>query len=192
MQWLYTARDLNLPDWYLAAGCIRNRLWDHLHGYAEPSGEQDIDLIYFDPDASAAQDHALSQQLSSQFKQVWEIVNQAHIHHWYRQASSQPIEPMLSSLDALGRWPETATCIGVRLMPDDRLQFAMPCGLDDLFNLIWRQNPAFSDRDIFLQRTASKHITTRWPRVCLEQKVPIVQSIQKHQVVDTCPPRPVT
>ena len=33
MDILKTVRTLNLPDWYIAAGVIRNTVWDVLHGY---------------------------------------------------------------------------------------------------------------------------------------------------------------
>ena len=31
MQCLRAARSLNLPDWYLGAGFLRNAIWDYLH-----------------------------------------------------------------------------------------------------------------------------------------------------------------
>ncbi|SDF57102.1 Nucleotidyltransferase [Paenibacillus sp. cl6col] len=38
-----------------------------------------------------------------------------------------------SMLDALRRWPETATAIGVRLDEDNQLDFCAAYGLEDLF-----------------------------------------------------------
>ena len=46
---LAAVRDLALPDGWIAAGFVRNRIWDHLHGYAEPTPLNDIDVVYFDP-----------------------------------------------------------------------------------------------------------------------------------------------
>ena len=32
MEQLRAVRSLDLPDWCIAAGFVRNRVWDHLHG----------------------------------------------------------------------------------------------------------------------------------------------------------------
>src|SRR5712664_2713902 len=34
MEQLRSVRTLDLPDWCIAAGFVRNRVWDHLHGIA--------------------------------------------------------------------------------------------------------------------------------------------------------------
>lgn len=47
MQALRIAASYNLPDWWLAAGFVRNLVWDQLHGYAQPTPLNDLDLIYF-------------------------------------------------------------------------------------------------------------------------------------------------
>ena len=48
MACLQAAAELNLPDWALGAGFIRNLIWDHLHHKAVPTPLNDIDLIYLD------------------------------------------------------------------------------------------------------------------------------------------------
>jgi hypothetical protein len=48
LQVLDTARALGLPDWYSAAGAIRNTVWDALHGSVSPTPHSDLDVIYFD------------------------------------------------------------------------------------------------------------------------------------------------
>ncbi len=44
---LQAARDCALPDWYIGAGAICNAVWDHLHGYSEPTPCADV--AFFDP-----------------------------------------------------------------------------------------------------------------------------------------------
>ncbi|CAH7108283.1 hypothetical protein VCHA54P496_10681 [Vibrio chagasii] len=39
---------LDLPQCYVAAGFVRNLVWDHLHGFDNPTPLNDIDVIYFD------------------------------------------------------------------------------------------------------------------------------------------------
>ncbi|MDP3487559.1 MAG: nucleotidyltransferase family protein, partial [Bacillota bacterium] len=45
---LQAAQEVNLPEWYIGAGVIRNTVWDYLHGYPGKSPLRDIDLAYFD------------------------------------------------------------------------------------------------------------------------------------------------
>ena len=167
MACLRAARSLELPDWYLAAGCIRNLVWDRLHGYSEPSGAQDIDLVYFDPASPPERDLDLEHQLNRAYPAGWEVVNQAHVHRWYRGPQGDPITQLKSTLDGLSRWPEQATCIGLRLDAKDVLKLAAPCGLEDLFALRWRRNPRFADSATVLRRAEEKRVAARWPRVLI-------------------------
>ena len=48
MEQLRAARALALPDWCIAAGFVRNRVWDHLHGIVPARLPADIDVIYYD------------------------------------------------------------------------------------------------------------------------------------------------
>ncbi|NAZ71505.1 hypothetical protein GL180_16975 [Vibrio toranzoniae] len=38
---------LGLPQFYVAAGFVRNLAWEHLDGYASPTSLNDIDMIFF-------------------------------------------------------------------------------------------------------------------------------------------------
>lgn len=53
MEALSTAAELNLPDWCLAAGFVRNLAWDKMHGFSSATALNDIDLIYFDAEDTA-------------------------------------------------------------------------------------------------------------------------------------------
>src|ERR687886_1017047 len=37
MSVLHAARAVDLPDWFVGAGAIRNPVWDYLHGYTVPT-----------------------------------------------------------------------------------------------------------------------------------------------------------
>lgn len=39
--------EVSLPQCYIAAGFVRNLVWDSLHGFVTPLN--DVDVIYFDP-----------------------------------------------------------------------------------------------------------------------------------------------
>ena len=48
MHVLGLVRDLGLPDWWIGAGFVRNKVFDYLHGYKKRTPLNDVDVIYFD------------------------------------------------------------------------------------------------------------------------------------------------
>src|SRR5262249_8755567 len=95
----------------------------------------------------------------------WQAKNQAAVHLWYQDRFGFAVPPLESTADAVATFPETAVCVGVRLLPDDSLHIVAPYGLDHLLGLVHRHNPTRATVEIYEQRLASKRITERWPRV---------------------------
>ena len=164
---LRTVRRCNPPDWLVGAGVIRNLVWDHLHGYSQPTPPRDIDVAFFDAsNLSPEQDTAVTVQLSSLLPTVeWEATNQAAVHLWYADHFGKTVPPFTSTAEAIATWPETATCTAVHLLPDNSLQIVAPFGLDDLFQMILRRNPARVSQAQFQQRLRDKRIRQKWPQV---------------------------
>jgi hypothetical protein len=167
MDALRAARSVDAPDWLLCAGALRNAVWDRLHGYAAPSELADVDVGFFDAaDLSPARDSAIETALRASAPEFeWQAKNQAAVHLWYEQRFGVAVPPLESTADAVATFPETAVCMGVRLLHDDSLHVVAPYGLDDLLGMIHRHNPARATVEIYEQRLASKRITERWPRV---------------------------
>ncbi len=164
---LRAARAVELPDWFVGAGVIRNTVWDFLHGYDEPTPLTDVDVAFFDPqDLTPARDATAAELLKAQLPVIpWEATNQAAVHLWYPAVFGFAVEPATSSQDAIGTWPETTTCVGVRLLADDAFVIAAPYGLDDLMHMVLRRNPRRVSVEMFRQRLLSKRIPEKWPRV---------------------------
>lgn len=164
MQILRTARTLDLPDWWIGAGFVRNKVWDVLHEYTKPTPLKDIDVVYFDPhtlDESREKEHdAALRKLHPNV--IWSTKNQARMHLHPTHLGEAPYR---DSRDALARWIETATCIAIRLNDQDELIIAAPYGLDDLFSLIVRPIPLYRDLTVFHQRYSSKGWLKTWPRL---------------------------
>jgi hypothetical protein len=167
MRALRAARVVDAPDWLLCAGALRNAVWDHLHGYASPSELADVDVGFFDAsDLSSARDAAIESALHARAPEFdWQAKNQAAVHLWYESRFGFAVPPLRSTAEAVATFPETAVCVGVRLLPEDSLHVVAPYGLDDLMGLVHRHNPARATVEIYEQRLASKRITERWPRV---------------------------
>lgn len=160
MACLQAAAELNLPDWALGAGFIRNLIWDHLHHKAVPTPLNDIDLIYLDKTdpqglAETAHEAWLATRLPDQ---QWEVRNQARMH------TRQLVAPFASSLEALSHWVEVPTCIGVRLNQDGEFEWLAPYGFAINWSLQVSANPRCrQDKQIFTQRIKEKRWQTIWP-----------------------------
>jgi hypothetical protein len=169
MEILQTARSADLPNWYVGAGVIRNAVWDCLHGYEVATAIRDVDVAFFDlHDMSGEREERAAQFLRNQAPTyVWEPINQARVHLWYQQEFGVAVCPLLSSEDAIDTWPETATCVGVRLLEDDTLIIYAPYGLADLFNMVLRRNPKRVSLEQFRRRAWDKRIAEKWPQVTI-------------------------
>ena len=149
----------DLPDAWIAAGLVRNAVWDERHGFPS-SFPDDIDVIYFDPSDPAGDREA---EVEARLRLLapdlpWSARNQARMH--LRNGHS----PYRSSSNAMAHWVETATAVGVRLKLRGSLEIAAPHGLTDLDQLILRPGPAYRDRlEVFHARQARKRWLEHWP-----------------------------
>ena len=164
---LRAVRDLNLASWAIGAGAIRNAVWDHQHGFAGQTAAQDVDLVFFDrEDLSREWEQELQLRLSHVLPGIiWDVTNQAAVHLWYEQEFGHPVTPLDSLQEGMSTWPEYATCVGVSLCADDRLEVIAPHGLDDLFSMVVRWNPIRVSAEAYLQRVRQKSFSNRWPQV---------------------------
>ncbi len=152
------------PDWLISAGAIRDLVWDALHD-RDPAVPRDIDVGYFDPH-ELARDAEVTSALQVRAPDLpWDAKNQAAVHLWYPQRFGVEVEPFRSTAEAVATFPETASCVGLRLDGDDDLRIVAPYGLDDLFGLVCRHNPARVPASFYARRVADKGWRTRWPRL---------------------------
>jgi hypothetical protein len=154
-------RELALPDCYVAAGYVRNFIWDSLHGYSKRTPLNDIDVIYYNPNE---QDEGKEKEYESILKErtgvsIWSVKNQSRMHTQNRD------QPYKSTEDAIRYWPETVTAVGIKLDKSDRIQFICPYGLDDLFELKVRQSPMFKDQSYYRDRVNKKNWLEIWPKL---------------------------
>ena len=159
---LRAVRTLALPDWCIAAGFVRNRVWDHLHGIAPARAPVDIDVLYFDAgDLSTAREIEHERRLGELMPGLpWQVRNQARMHVW------KDLPPHRDTSDAMIYWLETVTAVGVRLEDDCSLTVVAPLGTDDLLGLRCRPT-AFgrTRRDEYEARVGAKRWREMWPKV---------------------------
>ena len=166
MDILIATRTLQLPDWLVCAGFIRSKVWDTLHGYVHRTPLPDIDVIYYNPvDVDETIEKSLEHKLRGLLPSVpWSVKNQARMHGVNGQ------HPYASSTEAMSKFPETATAVGVRLLDDNRIELATPWGVSDLLNRIVRPTPLFANRNsanvrIYEDRVAKKKWEQTWPLI---------------------------
>lgn len=164
---LRAVRELGLASWCIGAGAVRNLVWDALHERSTPSALSDIDVAYFDASVVSPQpDAELERRLETLLPTaLWEVTNQAGVHHWFEDLFGNPVTPLRSLEEAVASWPEYATCVGLTLSEDDSMRVIAPHGLDDLFALVVRRNPTRVSSDTYRQRVEQKRYAERWPGV---------------------------
>ncbi|WP_435250496.1 nucleotidyltransferase family protein [Vibrio sp. nBUS_14] len=162
MQILGCVSQLGLPQCYVAAGFVRNRVWDHLHGFDSPTPFNDIDVIYFDRDDTSYESVIRYEaQLQQWLPELdWQVRNQASMH------TRNGDKPYQSALGAMSYWPEKETAIAVKQSPTGEIECISAFGLESLFNLKITPNPNRS-RDVFDQRVQSKNWLTHWPKLTI-------------------------
>jgi hypothetical protein len=166
MHALGAAREVNPPDLLIGAGAIRDVVWDQLHGYREATRPKDVDLVFFDRAVGTGGEQSVLDALRTLAPTVpWDVHNQATVHLWYAKAFGVEVDPLASSADGVGTWPETASAVAVRLMADETLAVVAPFGLEDLFGLVWRRNPRRVTLQEYRRRIERKRVASRWPRV---------------------------
>jgi hypothetical protein len=161
---LEAVRDLQLPDAVIAAGSIRNTVWDVLHDREPSTDFNDVDVMFFDADRR--DEDEIDAELTKRLPRYkWQAKNQAFIHEWYARKIGVAIAPLTSTEAGLAGFVETATAVGVRLETDDSLTVLAPLGLDDLFGLRLRVNEISPDPWYFEKRVTEKGWLERWPRL---------------------------
>jgi len=163
MEDLQLVQQLNLPHWWIAAGYVRNYVWDYLHGYEQNTPLNDVDIVYYDPNniSMSLETELEASLLEKKPMYQWSIKNQARMHV---KNNDHPFE---SVEDSMKRWPETATAVGITLNDTNEIRVIAPHGLDDLFNLVVRKSEFFRDEAYYRERVRSKGWSTYWPKLMI-------------------------
>lgn len=167
MDILRAAKTLDLPDWWVCAGFVRSKIWDTLHGFTERTGLPDVDVIYFDEgDLRESTEKILEEKLNFMHPGVpWSVKNEARMH------LVNDIPPYTSSVDAISKFTETATALGVKLDSQDHVILTAPCGIEDVIQLKVKPTAFFAETEegkaIFQERIRKKNWKSIWPKITI-------------------------
>ena len=137
---------LDLPDWWLAGGAVRNTVWQAIFGEDCQLVINDFDIAFFDLagvgeaslEENRTQELVAKATLSEQFPHYkFDVKNQASFARW--RAGRRPYH---STEDGVADWLHTATAVGVRLDQQGQWQFFTPYGLKDLLQGVVCPTPA--------------------------------------------------
>lgn len=166
MEILRTAARLKLPDWCVSAGFVRSKVWDVRHEFGTRTPLPDVDVVYYDANnLDESTEKMLDAELRSWLPDVpWSVKNQARMH------IAKGEQQYSSTEDALAKYPETCTAVGVRLEQDGALTLIAPLGVTDLLDVVVRPTPHFvmnaAERaSVYNARLAQKNWRDKWPRV---------------------------
>jgi hypothetical protein len=164
---LARATEMNLPGWYLVAGCLYQTVWNVVTGQPAEAGILDYDLAYFDDaDLSWAAEDSVIRAGDAVFAGLpvpVQIRNQARVHVWYEQKFGVPCPPHSCTEAAIDTYEATTACLGVRVDPAQRWRIYAPHGLSDVFNLVVRPNPVLAPRGVYQTKTARWR--RQWPQL---------------------------
>lgn len=155
---------LELKDSWLAAGAVRNYIWNVVSGRSGFDDTTDIDVVFFDPDMSDEETQALERKLLSQYPQYqWQVKNQYHMHRY-----SPDTEPYHSTRDAIAKYPETCTAVALRQY-QGKVDLFAPYGLEVISRLVVKPTPHFqaspSRMKLYRERLAKKDWLAKWPQL---------------------------
>ncbi|MER5790255.1 nucleotidyltransferase family protein [Streptomyces sp. NPDC001980] len=158
---------LDLPGWYLTAGCLFQTVWNVVTDRPPTNGIKDYDVFYFDADQLSweAEDAVIrtGREVFAGLPAEVEIRNEARVHLWYEDKFGVACPPYDSTEAAIDSFAATTCCLGVRLETDGRWRVYAPHGLSDVFNLVVRPNPVLAPRSVYETKTARWQ--EQWPEL---------------------------
>ena len=160
MEILQIVSRINLPDWCICAGFVKNKVWDYVHGNTVKTQPTDIDVMFFEKSSVVSAREALLFLQQSMPSIDWDVANQAFTH------TDNNDEAYTDVTDALSKLPETATSVGVKIK-EGKVCLLAPLGTDDLSDCIIRPTPIFYERperkQIVIERLYNKQLFEKWP-----------------------------
>ncbi len=158
---------VQIPNWCIGAGAVRDAVWDALGMNHTTQLPRDIDMAYFDPsDVSRGRDLRVEDQLRQTVPDLpWEVTNQAGVHLWFHEVFDHSVAALCSLEEAVASWPETGTAVAVTLEAGGQMKVIAPLGLEDLMGMVVRRNPRRVSLATYRDRVVCKRYSVRWPEV---------------------------
>ena len=129
--------ELNLPNFYIAAGSVFQTIWNYYDNKPLNFGIKDIDIIYYDSNnLSKEVEKELEGKIIEHFKELnykFDVHNEARMHLWKKEKENKNINQYKNSEDAIDHWIATVHSIGIT-KENDNIKVYAPYGLSDIFS----------------------------------------------------------
>lgn len=130
---------LNLPNFYIAAGSVFQTIWNYYDKKPLNYKIKDIDIIYYDANNLSIEDeNELENNIINHFSKlgmdyIFDVHNEARMHLWKKTNENANINQYKNSEDAIDQWIATVHAIGITKEKDEIKVYA-PYGLSDIFS----------------------------------------------------------
>lgn len=131
--------ELELPNFYIAAGSIFQTIWNYYDNKPLNCGIKDIDIIYYDSiNISKECEKELEDKIVNHFEKLglnyeFDVHNEARMHLWKKDNENKDIEQYKNSEDAIDQWIATVHAIGIT-KENNEIKVYAPYGLSDIFS----------------------------------------------------------
>ena len=137
MDILVTVQGLGLPDWWVCAGFVTGKFGMCFMDLIVERQLQDVDVVNYDAhNLLESEAKRLEAKLHSLRPGIpWSVKNEARIHEM------NDLPPYTSAEDAISKFPETATSLGIPTNQDNELVLPALHGIHDQVNVSVRPRP---------------------------------------------------
>ena len=161
--------ELDLPDSYLAAGCLCQTVWNYVSGFPPDHGIADYDVLYCDlDDLSWEGEDRVIRRCAETFEDLGvdvQVRNQARVHLWYPEKFGVPHEALRSTREGIDNFLHRCSSLGLRKSPGGYNVYA-PYGYDDVFGMVVRPNFLHCLPGRYMEKADRWRRT--WPRISVE------------------------
>lgn len=158
------ASEIDLPNWYIAGGCITQSIWNSKLGLDPLHGLKDVDLVYYQANQSEGDEELTRKTIKDLFHYLpipIDVINEARVHEWYPKKFGYEIMAYKSTEDGISCWLP-AFSIGVR--PETySLKIYSSFGLSDAFAMVVKPNKRQITENIFNQMVS--RLKKDWPTI---------------------------
>jgi hypothetical protein len=165
--------ELELPDAWVAGGCLFQTAWNVLAGLPPTRSIKDYDIFYFDPlDCSRESEEEANRRAADLLCDLGcrpDVRNQARVHLWYAQEFGVDGYPRLArTTDGIDHFLSVCCMVGARKSAGGSIHLYAPLGVDDVLARVMRPNPLFPGlpRDAYLGK--ARRWQALWPDLRVE------------------------
>lgn len=175
---------LQLPDTWVAGGCLFQTAWNVLAGEDPARAIKDYDVFYFDPQdrtkESEQNANVRAADLFSDLACTVDVRNQARVHQWYAQEFGVEGYPTLRcATDGIDNFLAVCCMVGVSRSRDGNIELYAPLGVEDVLRRTMRPNPWFPRAPKASYDRKADRWRALWPALVVE--TPIAKNLPTAQ-----------